>query len=76
MYGDHVHSAVLNNQENYSGITIHEANEEFDKGKIIAQYTAIVDRKDDLTSLKSKIQQLEHTHYAPTIHRWIESKVQ
>lgn len=76
MYGDHVHNAVLNNQENYSGITIHEANEEFDKGKIIAQYTVVLDSKDDLWSLKSKIQRLEHTHYASTIHRWIESRVQ
>lgn len=75
MYGEYVHQAVLAAQEKVTGITIHEVNEEFDKGKILAQYTTIVSpREDNLASIKLKIQQLEHTHFAPTIETWIDSK--
>ena len=74
MYGDHVHKAVIENQETISGITIHEVNEEFDQGKLLAQYTLIRDKLDTLENLKAQIQQLEHTHFASIIHSWIQSK--
>src|SRR6202012_4389148 len=37
MYGDHVHQAVLEGNEEESGITIHFVNENFDEGEIIHQ---------------------------------------
>ena len=74
MYGEHVHNAVLADNELITGITIHEVNEEFDKGKILAQYSTPLSPKDGLYELKTKIQQLEHTHFAPTIEAWIQAK--
>lgn len=75
MYGEHVHQAVLKAREYFSGITIHEANEDFDKGKIIAQYTTpLSPGNETLVSIKQRIQMLEHTHFAPTIAAWIASK--
>ena len=37
MYGNHVHQAVLDNQESETGITIHFVNEHYDEGGIIFQ---------------------------------------
>ena len=74
MYGENVHIAVLSNQERRTGITIHEANEEFDKGKVLAQFTTSLNpAEENLQSIKDKIQQIEHRHFPPTIEAWILS---
>ena len=76
MYGEHVHEAVLANQDHQTGITIHEVNDEFDKGKMLAQYCTILNPSTEtLASIKTKIQAMEHTHFAPTIEAWIKEKV-
>ena len=74
MYGDHVHKAVLANQEKQSGITIHYVNEKYDEGQIIAQYETQVDQRETLESLKKKIQQLEHHYYPRVIHQLLKQK--
>ena len=75
MYGEHVHAAVLAAKEKSTGITIHEVNEEFDKGKMLAQYTTVLSPDTEtMDSIKQKIQGLEHTHFAPTIEAWIVAK--
>lgn len=76
MYGDYVHQAVINNKEHKSGISIHEVNEEFDKGKILAQFSTNVSLSDGVVELKNKIQKLEHQHFSPVIHNWIKTKSQ
>ena len=69
MYGDYVHTEVLKAKEYESGITIHYVNEEFDKGKIIAQFKCIIEKNESLKSLKGKIQKLEHRHYPEIIEK-------
>ena len=76
MYGDYVHQAVIDNKEHKSGISIHEVNEEFDKGKILAQFTTSINSYDGVIQLKNKIQKLEHQNYSPVIHSWIKTKSQ
>lgn len=66
MYGANVHKAVLENNEPESGITIHFVNEEFDKGRIIAQFRCAISEDDTLDSLTAKIRQLEH-RYLPYV---------
>lgn len=74
MYGARVHNAVLESRESHTGITIHQVNEEFDKGKLLAQYsTPLSPGAETLPSIQQKIQKLEHTHFAPTIEAWIAS---
>jgi phosphoribosylglycinamide formyltransferase-1 len=74
MYGARVHNAVLESIESQTGITIHEVNEEFDKGKLLAQYSTLLSPGvETLQSIQQKIQKLEHTHFAPTIEAWITS---
>ncbi len=66
MHGRHVHDAVLANGEDESGITIHFVNEEFDKGRIIAQFHCSIDPSDKVEDLEKKIRYLEHS-YLPTV---------
>jgi len=74
MYGARVHNAVLESMESQTGITIHEVNEEFDKGKLLAQFsTPLSPGEETLLSIQQKIQKLEHTNFAPTIEAWITS---
>lgn len=76
MYGHHVHEAVLENKESITGITIHEVNEEFDKGKLLSQYTTPLDvGTDDLASVQSKIQKLEHGNFPNVVEAWVRSKI-
>ena len=69
MYGDHVHKAVLDNFEKTSGITFHYVNENYDEGKIIAQFPVFLDENETLSSIKGKISQLEWSKYPEIIER-------
>jgi phosphoribosylglycinamide formyltransferase-1 len=66
MYGDHVHNAVIESQEKESGITIHLVNEEYDKGKILSQFSVPVAQNETVETLREKIRELEHT-YLPQV---------
>lgn len=63
MYGDNVHKAVIENQENESGITIHYVNEKYDEGKIILQAHCPVLKTDTYDKLAQRIHKLEHTYF-------------
>lgn len=76
MYGNRVHEAIIKNKELKTGITIHEVNDEFDKGRILAQFTINIDANDDVEILRKKIQILEHQHFSPIIHSWVIAKSQ
>ncbi|MBM3451642.1 MAG: phosphoribosylglycinamide formyltransferase [Bacteroidetes bacterium] len=73
MFGDNVHKAVLESKEKESGITIHLVNEEYDKGKILGQFTISIDKNETVKTLKEKIQKLEHTHFPPVIYDLLQS---
>ncbi|NPA33841.1 MAG: phosphoribosylglycinamide formyltransferase [Chlorobi bacterium] len=63
MYGEHVFKAILKNQENFSGITIHHVNEEYDKGEIIAQFVFPLNPGETLETLAEKTHKAEHRFY-------------
>lgn len=67
MYGDNVHKAVLANNEEESGITIHFVNDKFDEGEIIHQSKFRIEPGDNLEMVKFKGQQLEHQHFPKVI---------
>lgn len=71
MYGKFVHQAVIEHQEHESGISIHLVNEEFDKGRILAQFETVVSPEDTPESLAEKIHQLEHKHFPIIVERTI-----
>ena len=69
MYGTHVHTAVLDDKETESGITIHYVNEHYDEGQYIAQFRCHVEPSDTVETLAARIHQLEHKHYPIEIEK-------
>jgi len=71
MYGMNVHKAVIEANEQKSGITIHLVNEKYDDGATIAQFECSLNEKDTVQSLASKISVLEKAHFPATIEEYI-----
>ena len=71
MYGMNVHRAIIENGEKESGISIHLASEEYDKGQILFQINCQVKREDTVASLAEKIHQLEHRYFPRVIEDFI-----
>lgn len=69
MYGDRVHEAVLANQEQFTGITIHLVNEEYDKGAILEQVEFPIPVNMTLAELKSAIHGIEEEHFPLIVER-------
>ena len=68
MYGIHVHEAVLANKEEYTGITIHHVNKNYDEGAIILQEKVFVGDCDTATEIAERIHKLEYDHFPVTIN--------
>jgi phosphoribosylglycinamide formyltransferase-1 len=73
MYGDAVHSAVINAKEKESGITIHFVDELYDHGKIIFQKSCSINEEDTPETLAKKIHALEHEFYPGKIEEVIKN---
>ena len=71
MYGSYVHEAVINNKEKASGITIHLADREYDKGKILLQATYTLKDGESPASLATEIHKLEHALFPATVEKYI-----
>ena len=71
MYGMHVHRAVVENNEQESGITIHYVNENYDEGAIIFQKKVAVDPQDSPEDVAGKIHQLEQENFPTVIEQVI-----
>ena len=67
MYGMNVHTAVVENKEEKTGITIHYVNENYDEGAIIFQATCDIDEHDLPEDIKTKVQALELCHFPSVI---------
>jgi phosphoribosylglycinamide formyltransferase 1 len=75
MYGENVHRAVIASGDKHSGITIHQVNEEYDKGDIIFQAQCPVLPSDTPESLAARIHELEYEHYPKVLERLVMSNV-
>jgi phosphoribosylglycinamide formyltransferase-1 len=74
MYGKHVHDAVIEAGELKTGITIHYVNENFDEGKIIAQYETKVLPDDTVETVAAKIHELEMMYFPKVVDKLINFK--
>lgn len=61
MYGIHVHEAVIKNKETFSGVTVHEVNENYDEGAIILQKQLKLNDNETVESLETRVKELEQT---------------
>ncbi|NGP77207.1 phosphoribosylglycinamide formyltransferase [Balneolaceae bacterium YR4-1] len=59
-YGIKVHEAVLENNENETGCTVHLVTEEYDKGPVLGQIKVPVKSSDNPESLAKRVLEKEH----------------
>jgi len=71
MYGNAVHTAVVQAGETSSGITIHFVDEHYDRGVIIFQAECPVYPTDTAENIATRIQALEHKHFPRVIEQVI-----
>jgi len=70
MYGIRLHQAVLDAGETETGISIHLADKDYDRGPILAQIKVSVMPNDTTETLSSRVLDREHTFFEETIdHR-------
>jgi phosphoribosylglycinamide formyltransferase 1 len=63
MYGQRVHHAVIEAGVRVTGVTAHFADEEYDRGRIIAQWPVPVFTNDDAGTLAARVLRVEHLVY-------------
>lgn len=73
MYGMKVHTAVLENKESETGITIHHVNEHYDEGNIIFQQSIKIEDCIAPEAIAEKIHQLEQQHFPRIIENILKS---
>lgn len=69
MYGSHVHQAVLDAGERVTGVTIHQVDEQYDHGKIVAQCCLSVLPNDTLHTLEERVKQRERQFWVETLDK-------
>ena len=65
--GLNTHERVLENNEKFTGCSVHFVNEKLDAGKIILQKKIKIFKKDDVTSLKNRVLKEEYKLYPKSI---------
>jgi phosphoribosylglycinamide formyltransferase-1 len=74
MYGINIHRRVVENNELFSGLTIHYVNKDYDKGAIIFQEKVELSKNESAETLSKKILKLEHVHYPSIIEKLLEDE--
>jgi formyltetrahydrofolate-dependent phosphoribosylglycinamide formyltransferase len=63
MYGQRVHHAVIESGTRVTGVTAHFVDEQYDRGRIIAQWPVPVFGSDDAGTLAARVLRVEHLLY-------------
>ena len=74
MYGINIHRRVVENNEPFSGLTIHYVNKDYDKGAIIFQKKVELSKNESAETLSKKILKLEHLHYPKVIEKLLNDE--
>lgn len=74
MYGINIHRRVVENNERFSGLTIHYVNKDYDKGAIIFQEKIELSKNESKETLSKKILKLEHLHYPQVIEKLLNDE--
>ena len=75
MHGHHVHEAVVASGVRFSGPTVHFVNEEFDKGKIVAQRHVDVKPGMDADDVAAKVLAEEHLVFAHVAAALVDGRI-
>jgi formyltetrahydrofolate-dependent phosphoribosylglycinamide formyltransferase len=68
MYGDRIHRAVIDSGARVTGVTTHFVDEEYDRGRIIAQWPVPVFPDDDVAALAARVLRVEHILYPRVVN--------
>jgi phosphoribosylglycinamide formyltransferase-1 len=68
MFGSHIHEAVIKNKEEYSGVTIHYVNENYDEGQVISQKKIKIQKNESAIELEEKIKKIEKEFLVETLN--------
>lgn len=72
MYGQHVHQAVAAAGDRYSGITIHLADEHYDRGRILFQATTPLSGQAEPEEIAKQVLLLEHRYYPAVLAAYLQ----
>src|SRR6266566_5030793 len=80
MYGARVHEAVIASGARESGVTVHLVDDEYDRGRIVAQWRVAVEKSDTAESLGARVLAVEHIVYPRVVEMLallinVESKI-
>ena len=73
--GAHAIDDAFNAGVKVTGVTVHLANEEYDKGPIVAQEPVVVAEDDTLDTLEAKIHAVEHVIYPKVLRIIAEGRM-
>ncbi len=76
MFGRRVHEAVLAAGEKITGVTVHLADDEYDRGPILAQETIAVLPDDTVDTLAERVLEVEHRLYTDTLRRIARGEIE
>jgi len=75
MHGHHVHEAVVASGVRLTGPTVHFVNEEFDKGKIVAQRHVRVAPSDSADDVAANVLRLEHEVFSHVVSALVDGRI-
>ena len=74
MYGMNVHRAVIEAKEEYSGVTLHYVNSEYDRGPTIMQTSIKVMPDDTPEALAARVQAAEKIQLVEALKSFVQNK--
>ena len=74
-FGMRVHEAVIASKAEYTGVTIHIVDSEYDSGDIVYQEKIKILRHDTASSISKKVLDLEHKAYPRVIENFLENNI-
>ena len=75
MYGDRVHAAVIKAGERETGLTVHTIDEEYDRGRILAQARVAVAPDDDARTLAERVKRREREFYPEVLQQLVTGRI-
>ena len=75
MYGINVHKAVFESTAKVSGATVHFVDNDYDKGRIIAQQAVDISYAEDPEDIAAEVLQVEHKLLPFVIKKFSENKI-
>jgi phosphoribosylglycinamide formyltransferase-1 len=75
-YGQRVHEAVIEYGVQWTGVTVHVVDEEYDTGPIVLQEPVHVEPDDTATRLATRVLHVEHRLYPEAIGLFADGRVE